>query len=42
MAFKDMLRYYRKQSGMSQAELAKKLDIAASTIGMYEQGRRGT
>ena len=40
MAFKDMLRYYRNQSGMSQAELAKKLDIAASTIGMYEQGRR--
>ena len=40
MAFKDMLRYYRNQSGMSQAELAKKLDIAPSTIGMYEQGRR--
>ena len=40
MAFKEMLKYYRKKSGMSQAELAKKLDISPSTIGMYEQGRR--
>ena len=30
----------RKKSGMTQAELAKKLKIANSTIGMYEQGRR--
>lgn len=30
----------RKKSGMTQAELAQKLKIANSTIGMYEQGRR--
>ena len=30
----------RKQTGMSQAELAKHLRISASAVGMYEQGRR--
>ena len=30
----------RKGCGMSQAELAKRLHISASAIGMYEQGRR--
>ena len=30
----------RKQTGMSQAELAKRLRISASAVGMYEQGRR--
>ena len=30
----------RKNIGMSQAQLAKQLNISPSTIGMYEQGRR--
>lgn len=30
----------RQQAGFSQAELAKKLQISASAVGMYEQGRR--
>lgn len=38
--FSDMLRYYRKKNGWSQSELAEKLGTSASTIGMYEQGRR--
>lgn len=30
----------RQRQGWSQAELAKKLSISPSTVGMYEQGRR--
>lgn len=30
----------RKSRGMSQAELANKLGVAPSTVGMWEQGRR--
>ena len=30
----------RRQAGMSQAELASRLRISASAVGMYEQGRR--
>ena len=30
----------RQCFGMSQAELAKRLHISPSTVGMYEQGRR--
>lgn len=30
----------RRQRGLSQAELAKRLGISASAMGMYEQGRR--
>lgn len=30
----------RKQSGMSQSQLAHYLSISPSTVGMYEQGRR--
>ena len=30
----------RKAAGMSQAELAQKLNISTSAVGMYEQGRR--
>ena len=30
----------RKAAGLSQAELARRLQISASTMGMYEQGRR--
>lgn len=31
---------YRKQAGLSQGELAKRLHISSSAVGMYEQGRR--
>ena len=30
----------RQNHGLSQAELAQKLHISTSTVGMYEQGRR--
>lgn len=30
----------RRSAGMSQQELAEKLKISASAVGMYEQGRR--
>lgn len=30
----------RRQAGLSQAELAKALQVSASAVGMYEQGRR--
>lgn len=32
--------YLRKRNGMSQAQLAKLLNISPSAVGMYEQGRR--
>ena len=38
--FKDMLFYYRKLHGYTQSELAKKLKVSTSTIGMYESGQR--
>ena len=30
----------RKELGLTQAQLAKKLHISTSAVGMYEQGRR--
>ncbi len=30
----------RKRAGMSQRELARRLGVSASAVGMYEQGRR--
>lgn len=30
----------RREQGLSQAELARRLGISASAVGMYEQGRR--
>ena len=30
----------RREAGLSQAELAKRLQISPSAMGMYEQGRR--
>lgn len=38
--FKDMLKYYRKQAGLSQAALAAKIGVSPSTISMYEVGQR--
>jgi len=34
------ISYFRKKTGMSQSQLASKLKVSPSTIGMYEQGRR--
>lgn len=34
------LRKLRIKSGLTQAQLADKLNVSASAIGMYEQGRR--
>lgn len=34
------LRGLRRQRGMTQQELAELLEISASAVGMYEQGRR--
>lgn len=39
-AFKDMLKYLRSRSGLSQQELADKLGLGKSTISMYEVGKR--
>lgn len=38
--FGKKLKMLRKKSGLTQANLAKKLNISPSTVGMYEQGRR--
>jgi len=38
--FGDVLRQLRKEQNISQDELAKKIGISKSTIGMYEQGNR--
>ena len=37
---KDKLKQFRLEKGCTQAELAAKLGISPSTVGMYEQGRR--
>ena len=34
------ITYLRRKSEMSQSQLATKLNISPSAIGMYEQGRR--
>ena len=38
--FKDMLKYFRIRENLSQSELAEKLGVSASTISMYEVGKR--
>ncbi|MCR4564121.1 MAG: XRE family transcriptional regulator [Clostridiales bacterium] len=38
--FSDELKKLRNQKGLSQAQLADKLNVAASTIGMWESGKR--
>jgi len=36
----DRIAALRKSQGLSQAELARRLQISSSAMGMYEQGRR--
>lgn len=38
--FGEKLKYLRKSMGLTQAQLADRLEVSTSTIGMYEQGRR--
>ena len=38
--FGSRLKYLRKQDGITQEQLAKRLGIAKSTISMYENGHR--
>lgn len=38
--FKDMLKYFRLREGLSQSELAEKLQVSTSRISMYEAGKR--
>lgn len=38
--FSDMLVYLRKRDGYSQQELAQKVGVSRSAIGMYEAGER--
>lgn len=39
-AFSSVLKGLRKDHALTQKELAKKLGLAASTVGMYERGER--
>ena len=36
----ERIRQLRKNAGLTQGELGKKLNISASAVGMYEQNRR--
>ncbi len=38
--FSKRLRELRKKLGLTQSQLAEKLGVSSSSIGMYEQGRR--
>ena len=38
--FASMLKYLREREKLSQRELAAKLGMSASAIGMYESGKR--
>ncbi|ERT60254.1 helix-turn-helix domain-containing protein [Megasphaera vaginalis (ex Srinivasan et al. 2021)] len=40
MAFKDKIKELRVARNMTQEEVAKGTGLSASSIGMYEQGRR--
>lgn len=39
-SFQSVLKSLRKSFGLTQDELANKLDVSRSTIGMYESGSR--
>ena len=38
--FAQMLKYFREREGLTQRELAEKLQMSAGAIGMYESGKR--
>lgn len=38
--FKDVLKKLREEKGLTQEQLAEKLNVSAGTIGNYEQGQR--
>lgn len=38
--FGSILTFLRKRAGLSQAQLAKYLNVTPATIGLYEQDRR--
>ena len=38
--FGEKLKCLRQERGMTQAELAERLGVSPSAVGMYEQGRR--
>jgi len=38
--FAQMLKYLREREGLTQRELAAKLQMSAGAIGMYESGKR--
>lgn len=38
--FAEMLKYLREREGLTQRELADKLQMSAGAIGMYESGKR--
>lgn len=39
-SFNEILKHLRNRENLSQSELAQKLGVAKSTIGMYESGKR--
>ncbi len=40
MLFGDVLKKVRKEAGLTQRELAQKMKLSPSAIGLYEQNRR--
>lgn len=34
------IQFFRRNAGMNQRQLAKRLGVSSSTVSMYEQGRR--
>ena len=38
--FSEKLKKLRGRAGLTQAEIARRLEISPSAVGMYEQGRR--
>ena len=40
MMFGMRIELLREKNGWSQAELARRIGVSASSVGMYEQGRR--
>ena len=40
MMFSIRIALLRESAGLSQAELARRIGVSASSVGMYEQGRR--